>query len=257
MSANVTVTEDQIRQAQAGDTEALWHVISAYEPMLKSIVRSVAPNAGQDDAEDLLQDARVALMEQIRDYESGRSTAQLHSYAYRAVRRAVMEANVRATTDLSVDPTKVLRVRRALWDTEGDVEGAWLIVSTDVDPRRRVSREVFVSVCEALVETDSLDAPVSSEGSTTWADILPDTSVEATALTERRDIARFLLREIAPRQSYALRAYYGIGMMKTADEQASDELGLSSHRDCEAIRKLRQRGRNRARIVADAHGIAA
>jgi RNA polymerase primary sigma factor len=258
MRTNRTVTDEQIRQAQAGDTDAMWDILSAYEPVLKSAVRSAVPNADREDAEDLLQEARVALMEHVRDYDTEGAKAQLHSYAFQAVRRAVVEANIKSTTALSVDPTTVIRVKRALASTGGDVEGAWMTVSTDPEPRHRMSREAFVSVCEALMETDSLDAPVSSgDSDLTWADVLPDTTADFVAPTESRDVARFLLGEIAPRQSFALRAFYGIGMMKTSDEQASDELGINSHRQCAALRQLRKNGTARARIVADAHNIAA
>ncbi|MFE5093271.1 sigma-70 family RNA polymerase sigma factor [Streptomyces sp. NPDC056638] len=258
MSQPATVTEAQIRQAQGGDTDAMWDVISAYEPVLKSVIRSVAPKADREGAEDLLQEARVALMESLRDYDSS-GDASLLSYAYQAVRRAVADAHIKSTTALSIESFAAIRVRHALWTAGGDVEGAWLSVSTDADPRRRMSREAFVSVCEALAGADSLDARVpGGDDGTTWADVLPDTSADFVVKpTEGREIAHFLLREISPRQSYALRAYYGIGMMKTSDEQTSDELGLSSHRKCESLRKLRSHGVRRARIIADAYNIAA
>ncbi|MFE7397992.1 sigma-70 family RNA polymerase sigma factor [Streptomyces sp. NPDC057557] len=257
MSQPANVTEAQIRQAQGGDTDAMWDVISAYEPVLRSVIRSVAPKVDREDAEDLLQEARVALMESLRDYDSN-GDASLLSYAYQAVRRAVADAHIQSTTALSIESFAAIRVRHALWTTGGDVEGAWLSVSTDADPRRRMSREAFVSVCEALAGADSLDArvPGGNDG-TTWADVLPDTSADFVVPTEGREIAHFLLREISPRQSYALRAYYGIRMLKTSDEQASDELRISSHKKCEALRKLRSNGVKRARIVADAYNIAA
>ncbi|MFB7919359.1 sigma factor [Streptomyces sp. NPDC056061] len=255
------ITEDQIRRAQAGDTDAMMDVLTACEPTIRSIVRLVAPAASADTQEDLLQDARVALMEKLRDYSSD-GGAHLTSYAYTSVRRAVAESYTKMSSSLDVEPQVALQVKRALWAAGGDVDGAWKIVSSSPDPRRRVSREAFVMIHEALMDVLPLDKPVGAPGrdstEMTLADAIPDTAADdGFSAVHRRDAARQILADLAPRQSYALRAFYGIGMMKLADEQTSDELGLSSRKKCEALRQLRTRGVKRARVVADALGIAA
>ncbi|WP_097964552.1 sigma factor [Streptomyces sp. or20] len=261
-----TVTTEMIRSAQGGDSDAMWNVISAYEPMLRSTIRKTAPAANQEDVEDLLQDARVALMECLRSYDTDiAEVAGLNAYARRAVQRVVADGWLAAQTSLSVEPGAGHRVKHALWLAGGDVDRAWTTVSSAADPRRQMSREAFVSVCEALVDSTSLDSPVSTntgatgfDGHTkTLADTIPDTSMDVTASSEARDTARYLLSQIPPRQAYALRAYYGVGMTTLSDEQASDELGLSSHGKFAALRQVRTRGITSARSVAAKQQIAA
>lgn len=261
MTTAAAVTDEQIHAAQAGDQEAMWQIVSAYDPMLKSVVRSVAPAAGQDAAEDLLQEARVVLIQHIKDYATSSSSAQLHSYAYRAVRRAVAEEWLRSTTSLSVEPSAALAVKRALWTTEGDVEGAWMIVSTDPDPKRRMSREGFVSVCEALAEALCLDSPMggnhvdgpsSSGAAQTLAETIPDTLSDFTDSTERRELARWLLTQIPQRQAFALRAYYGIGMTAQTDAEVADDLQVRLTKN---VRLLRHRGIASAQQVARGHHV--
>lgn len=258
MSHPVSVTDTQITAAQGGDDLAMWEIISAYEPMIWSVIRSVAPGADESRSEDLLQEARMVMIQHVRSYNTGADSASLSSFAYRAVRRAIAEEWIRMTNAFKVDPTSVIRVRRALWEADGDVEGAWVSVSTAADLTHRMSREAFVSVCEALADVDSLEAPLPiGDHGTTLRDTVPDSTSDFTDAAERRDLAHYLLREIAPRQSYALRAFHGIGMQEQPDEDVSDELGISRTRKCEALRQLRQRGVSSARIVATARSFKA
>ncbi|WP_405927863.1 helix-turn-helix domain-containing protein [Streptomyces griseus] len=260
-----TVTTEMIRAAQGGDSDAMWDVISAYEPMLRSTIRKTAPAADREDVEDLLQDARVALMECLRSYDTDiAEAAGLNAYARRAVQRVVADGWLAAQTSLSVEPGYGHRVKHALWLAGGDADAAWITVSSATDPRRQMSREAFMAVCEALVEAQSLDTHVArSKGNTgthqeqTLADTIPDTSMDVTASSEARDTARYLLSQIPPRQAYALRAFYGVGMTTLSDEQASDELGLSSHGKFAALRQTRTRGIQSARSVAAKQQIAA
>ncbi|MFD4699816.1 sigma factor [Streptomyces niveus] len=260
--SRVEVTDEQIREAQAGNGDAMWAIVSAFDPMLSNVIKSVAPGANAEDREDLLQEARAVLIQHVRDYDSSSSSAALHTFAYRTVRRAVAEEWVRSSTSLTIDPTAAIRVKRAVWDTDGDIEGAWMIVSSDVNPKRRMSREKFQAVIEAIAGTLSMDQPVSaSQGGghtgkqqdTVLADTIPDASSDFTDAGERRDLARYLLREIPTRQSLALRAFYGIGMTKAPDNEVAADMAVS----LAALRKLRSNGISSARAVAHTHGLAA
>lgn len=253
------VTDEMIHAAQAGDQDAMWDIVCAYEGVIRSVVHSVASGANQEQAEDLLQEARAVLLEHIRDYNTDASSATLSTYAHRAIRRAVSEQWLGATTALTADPSTALRVKRALWDNEGNMEDAWTAVSSDDDPRRRMSRELFIATVEALAGTDSLDATVEKKGGSgaaqvkTLADTVPDTSADFIRPTERIDLARYLLRNIPPRQSYALRAFYGVAMTPTPDNEVAADLAIQMS----ALRKLRSNGVKSARAVAASHDLAA
>lgn len=178
MATVTAVTDAQITAAQGGDSDAMWSIVSAYEPMIRSVIRSAAPAAQGTDIEDLLQEGRIVLIQHIRQYDTTASSASLTSYAYRSLHRAIAEEWIRMSNAFKVDPTKVIRVRHALWEAEGNVERAWEIVSTKGDLTHRMSREAFVSVCEALMDVDSVEGPAhtgqwSGEGTRGGAPVLP------------------------------------------------------------------------------------
>jgi RNA polymerase primary sigma factor len=251
-----TVTASQVRAAQGGDEEALWTVVSEYDAVLMSIVKSVARQATPADVADLHQEARMALIMCLRSYDTD-SDASLHTYAYASVRRAVAEEWIRMSTSHTIDPTAVLRVRRALATTEGDIEGAWMLLAMNVDPRKVMSRETFMSVLEAMGEALSLDSPAGRGGSdgagasqATLADTIPD-PIDAESDADRRDAARWLLTQIPSRQAYALRVFYGIGTQQLSDEAAREEMGVKMA----TLRNLRYEGKVSARRVADVHDL--
>jgi RNA polymerase primary sigma factor len=255
----VQVTDEQIHAAQGGDSDAMWEIVQAFDPMLKSVIRSAAPGANTDDAEDLLQEARAVLIQHVRDYDSSSSSAQLSSFVYRAVRRAIAEEHINMTTALTVDPTTVIRVRRALWEADGDIERAWEAVSSTPNPKNRIERERFMATLEALAGVENLDAPVQTrhgfgmDGSVTLSETIEDPSSTVTDPIERRDLARWLMTQIPQRQSLALRAFYGVGMTRTTDPEVCADMEINGA----ALRRLRSRGTYSARCVADAHGLVA
>jgi RNA polymerase primary sigma factor len=252
----VEVTDEQIKAAQAGDNDAMWEIVQAFDPMLLGMIRSVARKASAEDVEDLLQEARAVLIQHIRDYNSDASSAKLTSFVFQAARRRIQEEHVRATTSLTVDPTAVLRIRRALWQADGDVEGAWLIVSTCSNVKSRMERERFVAVVETLTDVERFDDLVQGgeDGDgLTLAEVVADTSLEGADAVERRDLARWLMTQIPQRQALALRAFYGVGMTKQDDPQTCADMGVNGV----ALRRLRSRGVVSARTVAEVHDIAA
>jgi RNA polymerase primary sigma factor len=260
----IEVTDEQILAAQTGDGDAMWDIVQSFDPMLKSIIRSAAPSASAEDAEDHLQEGRAVLIQHIRDYDSSSSSAQLSSYVYRAVRRAIAEADVVSKTPLTIDATAALRVRWALWECGGDTERAWATFRDATSPTKRMSRELFIAMVEALAGTESLDSPFAGsltrragamerDNGLTLADVLEDRATSVTDPLERRDLARWLMTQIPQRQSLALRAFYGVGMTRMTDPELCADLEVNGV----ALRRLRSRGVASARTVADAHDLAA
>ncbi|WDM16696.1 hypothetical protein J3S85_37655 [Streptomyces lavenduligriseus] len=251
--ARIEITDDQIKAAQGGDAGAMWEIVQAFDGMLNSIVRTVAPRATHEQREDYLQDGRAVLLQLVHDYDSSVSSASLSSFVYRAVRRAIAEADVTNSTPLTINATRALRVKHALWEAGGDIEAAWETFRDAEDVTKRMSREAFVAMVEALAGAQSLDKPVhegtrstNSHDITTLADTIPDPTADLTTDTERQDYARWLLTRIAPRQSFALRAFYGVNMTAMEDGAASSELGVSRS----TLRGLRRSGCESARRVA-------
>ncbi|MFE5828690.1 helix-turn-helix domain-containing protein [Streptomyces sp. NPDC056508] len=261
--ADAKVTDETITAAQGGDRDAMWQIVSAYESLLMSAVKSVAPTAKPEQVDDLLQEARAILIQHVHAFKTGSSSAQLSTFAHRAVRRGVAFEWVRMTTGLTIEPAAALDVRRALHQTEGNVEDAWLIVSAAADPRRRMSRGTFTAIMEALSDVDTFDAPAHPGGSVvqdygsgaalTLADTIPDPGTDLTDPAERRDLAHFLLGQLVKRQAFALRAHYGIGMTALTDDETALDLQISKTR----VRTLRKDGINSCRRVAVLHSIAA
>ncbi|MDH6625781.1 RNA polymerase sigma factor (sigma-70 family) [Streptomyces sp. LBL] len=254
-----TINAEQIRDAQAGDTDAMWAIVQGCDAMLRGIVRSVAPGASVEDAEDYLQEARVVLIQHVRDYKSEASSAQLTSYVYRAARRAVAEAHISNSCAVAVPATATIVVRHLLWRHGGDVDKVWAELQEEKSATHRISREMFVAILEALAAVTSFDAPAANtatgEGreSLTLTDVIEDPSSEVTDSVERRDLALWLMTQIPQRQSFALRAFYGVDMTKQDDQQTCADMAVNGV----ALRRLRSRGVASARTVADAHGLTA
>ncbi|MEV4939614.1 RNA polymerase sigma factor [Streptomyces zaomyceticus] len=247
------VTDALITAAQGGDGDAMWAILCAYEPDMRAAVRAEAPKANEDEAEDLLQEARAILIQHLKAFDSTVSAASLSTYSYRAIRHGVAIAWTSMLSTLTVEPHAMLTVKRALWQTDGDVEGAWMIVGSDSDARRRMSWETFQSVVEALGSAVSLEAPAGDDDGVTVAETIPDPDSDFTDPTARRELCAFLLREIPQRQAFTLRAFYGISMTRQDDHSVAADMDLKPH----AVRLLRSRGLDSCRAVAARHDIAA
>ncbi len=252
-----SINADQIRAAQGGDSEAMWQIVMGLDATLRGIVRSVAPNASREDAEDYLQEARVVLIQRIKDFDSDASSAALMTYVYQAARRAVAEAHISNSCPVTVPASAAIVVRHLLWRHGGDAEKVWAELEGERSRTHKISREMFVALIEALTEAASLDTPTGGQDADgsglTLSDVLPDTSTNASDSVERRDLARWIMTQIPQRQAYALRAFYGVGMTKQEEPETCDDLAVKPA----ALRKLRSRGLDSSRAVVVAHGVAA
>ncbi|WP_328742952.1 hypothetical protein OG436_29615 [Streptomyces caniferus] len=246
----IEVTDEQIREAQSGSQDAMWEIVSAHDPMVKSIIQAVAPGAGNEAREDMLQDGRAVLIEHIRRYDQTVSAASLSTFAYRAVRSAIANSWLTTSSGFTIEASEAVRVRAALGRAGGDVDEAFAELHTS----RGMTRETFMALLEALAPTDSLEAPANnSDQGATVADTIADPVADVTSPVERRDLARWLMEQIAPRQSYALRAYYGIQMTSVPDADAASHLQTTAAN----VRVLRKRGVDAAKAVAATNDIAA
>ncbi|MEU1254832.1 hypothetical protein ABZ445_16280 [Streptomyces chartreusis] len=261
MSRN-EINSEQIRAAQAGDRDAMWAIVQGCDAMLRGIVRSVAPGASAEDAEDYLQEARAVLIQHVRDYKSDASSAQLTSYVYRAARRAVTEANIANSCAVSVPASAAIVVRHLLWRHAGNVEKVWEELQEERSATHKISREGFVALLEALADSTSLDASAGGEdadgSNLTLADVIADPGAEVTDSVERRDLARWLMTQIPQRQAFALRAFFGVGMTRQEEHETRADLSVNGQPvTSAALRKLRSNGVVSARRVADAHDLTA
>ncbi|MFD9205924.1 sigma-70 family RNA polymerase sigma factor [Streptomyces sioyaensis] len=248
------VTAETIASAQAGDSMAVWEVVQSFDDMAHGIIRDVTRGAAGDRVEDLLQEARAVVVERLRDYNSDASAAQFSTYIYPRIRRAIVEEWTRSTSALTVDPTAVIRVRRALAQSEGDVDQALKTINSSAQRRHHTTRETVLAVVEAIGVTESLEAPMKEgDHSATLADTIADPTADVTSPTERRDFARWLMTQIPSRQSYALRAFYGVNMTAIPDAETAAHMQTSLR----AVRDLRSHGIKSARNVAAVNDLAA
>ncbi|MEU7039804.1 sigma factor [Streptomyces varsoviensis] len=247
------VSPEIVADAVAGESRAVLAVLDAYEPMMKAEIRKAAPTASPDDVDDLLQEARVALLERLRDYDTTHvSAANLYTYAHHSVRRAIRKQWVRIATDAAIDVDAVLRVRGALFRTDGDFAKAYQKVNEGRSDGRRMSYGTFMEVLSALAEKNSFDAQCAGT-EYTLAETIPDTRVDAMGTVDRRALLTWLMNEIPPRQSLAVRAFYGFGMQQEERSATAVAMGVK----VAALDVLRSRGISNARKVATAHGISA
>ncbi|MFI8084322.1 helix-turn-helix domain-containing protein [Kitasatospora sp. NPDC086009] len=243
--SNATISTDIITSAKTGDREAMWSIVASLEPMLANIVRTVtAGQATGEDVADLMQEARIALITSVSSYDTD-GTAQLQTKAWPAVRGAVAAAWM-GTRPGSVDPQKLVRVRRALAQSGGDMDKAFEIVNATA----HVSRRLFDAACFALTPVESLDRPVDDqEGSMTLGDTLADVSSAADA-SDARDLADIVLASVTARRALVLRGSYGIGMPPMEDAEIGGHIGVGPAR----VRRIRWDGIQQGRTVL---GVAA
>lgn len=246
-----TFTSETVAAAQAGDSDAMWEIVSAHEALFSALVHQIAPKANREAREDLLQEARAVLVERIRNYDTSASSASLTTFMYRSLRGTVTEAWIRMSTGLSVEASTIIRVRRAMAEAGGNVELAALTLNA----RHNLDRRTFLAAVDAMSDVDSLDTPMGGEDEEglTLADVLADPTADVTDPTERRELAAWLLSQIDSRKSYTLRSFYGIGVESAPDDDVAAHLQTSRAN----VRKLRDRGINDCRTVATRHDIAA
>jgi RNA polymerase primary sigma factor len=229
----------------------MWQIVSAHEDLVVGIIRQVAPTATREQREDYVQEARAVLVERVRLYDTDAGTA-LSSFSYATIRRAVLDAALRDACAVTIDPTTVRRVRQALSAVSGDPEAALAAMQEGATP---VSRHVFVAAVDAMRATDSLDAPIDGDDGDmmTLADVLADPTGDVTDPWERRELAEWLLTQIRPRESYALRSFYGVGMQRQEDSDTAAHLQITPA----TVRKTRERGLSSCRTVAARYSVSA
>ncbi|WP_228973440.1 sigma-70 family RNA polymerase sigma factor [Streptomyces sp. DH12] len=252
------VTPELIASAQAGDKDAMWDIVQAHEGVIRGIVRSVAPASKEEDAEDLRQEATAQLIKHVYDYRTDQSAASLTTYVHQRIRSAVAHEWARMRAPLTVHAGTILRVRRALAETAGDIEAAWALLVETSTPSTTISRASFMSALEAMTEGVSLDAIAApgtysgADGRLNLAELIPDPDDTPDSL-DRRELARWLLNKVKPRESLSLSLYYGIGMQRAEDREAADIVGVTPPN----LRQIRRRGVDHARTVATAYGVSA
>ncbi len=221
---NVSISADRIEAAKGADQDAMWAIVTDLEPMLGQIVRRVtAGRANAEDTDDLMQEARFALITCVRAYETD-GPGQLQTKAYQPVYGAVAVAWMRSQPGITVEPWKALEVRRALASTEGDVEAAFALVDQCGNGTAEARRN-FDSARFALVPVGRLDAPLSAEdGSSTLADTIADPDSVASVV-DARVLADLVLASVTSRRALVLRASYGVGMPPMEDAEIAGHLG--------------------------------
>ncbi|OKI19267.1 helix-turn-helix domain-containing protein [Streptomyces sp. CB03911] len=252
---SISVDPTVIAAAQGRDSDAVWQVVSAFEPMIVGIIDvATKGTASREEREDLMQEGRAALIQRIFSFDM-ESPASLVTHAYKPILEAVRTAIVSMRPGLSTAPSVELRVRRALAASAGDVETAWQLVNEGRTAQYRMARDTFDSVLHAMLPADRLDAPLDL-GSESGAATLADTLVSADGMADdyaRREYARaevaVALAGILPRRALVLRGSYGVGMRKMEDGELGAHLGNVSEG---RIRGIRREGLAQARSVLSA-----
>lgn len=240
---------ETVTAAMGGDPTAVCEIVTALEGTIWSVVRREAPTAGYHQIEDLVQEGRACIVERLRSYDAERPDPELLVTVLQYhLRKVVSEEAARASSVLSVEPSAVKRVRAALAESQGDVRGAWVIVS-DADRKHAMSRETFVSVLEAMAEAGTLDVPLGGghdDGDALClVDVIADVAPDFADRQSNQQLVAWILRQLSLRENLALRAYYGIGMQKTEDVDQAAQMGISSAN----LRQLRTRGIKHARMA--------
>lgn len=192
-----------IHQAQSGNKDATWDLVTQYAGLLQTTaysVRSRLPNMTIDQQEDLESALVLATLEAIQAFD-------MHVFMRlsQVLPGKLRDVAFETTTALAV-PRGTLNLWFKIWRAaEGNTD-----VAVDLAPSRGMSTDTFRAIAHSLEYTDSA-----------WA-TLPYDAGKPTADAETHRLAHLALAALMPAEREVVEYFYGFrGDVKTDQEVAN------------------------------------
>jgi RNA polymerase sigma factor (sigma-70 family) len=212
----LTIAEerDLVRRAKAGDTAARNRLVEAHDPLAGNVAKEVTENGAPTSTDDLMQEARIALLKAVNGFDPGRGV-RFNTYAYKVIRTRLINYIYANMTPVSVPP----KVHRK--SASGELN--------DSDQRDRDAAMI-------REDPDEVEVPTGGEAEL----------VEVVHGEQTRHLVRALVDELPERDRDIVRRRYIADPPDTLREVAED-YGLVRERirqlEARALTQLRKRVR--------------
>ncbi|MFF7990315.1 sigma factor [Kitasatospora xanthocidica] len=267
----IDLTEQQIRDAQANDLDAVTAVVKATEERVVQLSRRYASTGGRVDPElvdDLAQVGRIAVWEAIGRFR-GETVAEFFGFVDATLRGALSDER-KSETRQGVTRAAAADFERALSMAGGDpYEAEFLAATTEAMGARRMSEDAAYAARLSYQGVRHLDAPLSATGhvfpgdtgdARTIGEWLSDRMAVPEDLLEPGDFERdrreqtrgrvhATLGRMGDQQAHVLRALTGIDPVgyygAENDDELARDMGVPRHR----ISVIRSKGKDRFRTL--------
>lgn len=260
------IDNSTVAAAQERDFGAMSAINEATDAQIIAIGWELCSAAGRNDLhDDITQAGRLTVWASVDGFDAERGVPFV-GYAL-AHARTAMQKELRALTRPGIPDAVMWRFQRLVEIAEGDMDAALKLAATTTFSGKKLSRETFIALRDAMAPVWSLDRPERSggnrkenpSGTLTVGDTIPDPNEwgnpEAATIAvsghagkrERRELAHALLALLTPTKARVLRMTYGIAPEEEcADKAIAAELGITdstvrAHRN-QALKTLRAKG---------------
>ena len=145
LSHNLTVDEEIIRDAKAGDEKALEYLINKYKGFVRAKARSYFLIGA--DREDIIQEGMIGLYKAIRDFR-GDKLSSFRAFAELCITRQIITAIKTATRQKHIPLNSYVSLNKPIFDEESDRTLLDVISEENVsDPEMMmINREEFAGI---------------------------------------------------------------------------------------------------------------
>ncbi len=151
LSHNLAVDEETIRDAKAGDNQALEFLINKYKSFVRAKARTYFLIGA--DREDIIQEGMIGLYKAIRDFR-GDKLSSFRAFAELCITRQIITAIKTATRQKHIPLNSYISLNKPIFDEESDRTLLDVISEECVsDPEEMmINREEFAGIEEKMGE---------------------------------------------------------------------------------------------------------
>lgn len=268
----IDLTEQQIRDAQNNDLDAVTAVVKATEERVVQLARRYASTGGRVDPElvdDLAQVGRIAVWEAIGRFK-GREVAEFFTFIDRTL-CGVMSDERKVETRPGVSRQAAADFERALSLAGGDAyEAEFLATTAEAMGARRMSADAAYAARLSYQGVRSMDAPLTSTGNVfpgeeaggvrsigEWLadrlavpeELLEPSDFERDRRERTRERVHATLGRMGEQQAHVLRALTGVDPVGFYGTEHDDELARDMGIPRARVSVIRSKGKDRFRAL--------
>ncbi|WP_030244166.1 sigma-70 family RNA polymerase sigma factor [Streptomyces sp. NRRL S-350] len=268
----IDLTEQQIRDAQNNDLDAVTAMVKATEERVVQLARRYASTGGRVDPElvdDLAQVGRITVWEAISRFR-GETVAEFFTFIDRTLCGAMSDER-KTETRQGVSRQAAADFERALSLAGGDpYEAEFLATTTEAMGARRMSEDAAYAARLSYQGVRYLEAPLTTTGNVfpgeeaggvrtigEWLadrlavpmDLLEPSDFERDRREQTRERVHATLDRMGEQQGHVLKALTGIDPVGYYGTEHDDELARDMGIPRARISVIRSKGKDRFRVL--------